>query len=233
MKPKEKKNNAKRKKHRIFSLRCLFYDFVKWTGAIPIWLFFRMKKIRIGKKQKVKGGAIVMSNHIGLLDPIVLHFVYPSRRLWSLAMQELFDLKFWKHFFKAVNCIPVNRENVTIDMYHSVADVLNSGKLLAMFPEGKINFADDAEVKKFKGGVALFAIMNKVPIIPTYIVKKTKKLERQKLVIGEPIYLEHVCDGAPTLRDVERVSEYLHEKEEELVSYYNEKYLSKQKGEEK
>lgn len=233
MKQKEKKNKAKRKKYKIFSIKYLFYDFVKWTGAIPMALFFRMKKIRMGKKQKVKGGAIMMSNHIGLLDPIVLHFVYPLRRLWSLAMQELFDMRFWKHFFKGVNCIPVNRENVTIDMYHSVSDVLSSGKLLAMFPEGKINFEDDAEVKKFKGGVALFAIMNKVPIIPTYIVKKTKKLERQKIVIGEPIYLESICDGVPTLRDVERVSEYLHQKEEELVSYYNDNYLRKKERKQK
>jgi 1-acyl-sn-glycerol-3-phosphate acyltransferase len=144
-------------------------------------------------------------------------------------MKELFETRAKRLFFTASNCIPVDRENVTIDMYHNVADVLSSGKILAMFPEGKINFDEQAEVKKFKGGAALFAIMNKVPVVPVYIVKRTKWYQRQKMVVGEPIYLEEICDGTPSLMDVEKVSEYLHSKEDELVAFYEEKCSKKKK----
>ncbi|MBQ8163356.1 MAG: 1-acyl-sn-glycerol-3-phosphate acyltransferase [Clostridia bacterium] len=218
MNSKEKKKN-KRKKYRTFSIKRFFYDFVKWTGALPMMIFFRMKIYRIGKKEKFKG-ALMMSNHIGLLDPVIIQFVYPFRRLWCLAMKELFTSVPLKLFLKGVNCIPVDRENVTIDMYHSVADVLSSGKIVAMFPEGRINFDKEAEVKSFKGGAALFAILNKVPVIPVYIVKKTKKLERQKVVVGEIIHLENICGKAPTVADLETVSQYLHQKEQELEQYY-------------
>ena len=126
-------------------------------------------------------------------------------------------------------CIPVDRENVTIDMYHDVADVLDSGKLLIIFPEGHINFDEKPDVKNFKGGVALFAIMNKVPVVPVYIVKRQKWYHRQKIVLGEPIHLEKVCGGTPSIRDVDKVSIYLHEKEEELARYYNEKCLKKKR----
>ena len=107
-------------------------------------------------------------------------------------------------------------------MYHNIADVLGSDKLLAIFPEGHINFDEKPEVKNFKGGVALFAIMNKVPVVPIYIVKRKKWYQRQRIVLGEPIHLESICDGIPSIRDVDKVSEYLHQKEEELAKYYYE-----------
>lgn len=219
MSSKNEKKKNKGKKYRTFSIKRLFYDFVKWTGVIPMAIFFRMKIFRIGKKEKFKG-AIMMSNHIGMLDPIVIQFVYPFRRLWCLAMKELFRTPLLTAFLKGVNCIPVDRQNVTIDMYHSVADVLSSGKIVAMFPEGQINFDKEAEIKNFKGGAALFAILNKVPVIPVYIVKKTKKLERQKIIVGELIHLENVCGRTPTLADLEVISEHLHQKEKELEQYY-------------
>lgn len=228
MKQKKEKKQKNKKKYPVLSLRYFIYDFVRLTGVIPALLYFRPKIYRVGKKEKVKG-AIMMSNHIGFTDPMILLICAGWRRLWSLATVELFQKKLSAFFFRVCNCIPVNRENVTIDMYHSIADVLSSDKLLAMFPEGKINVDNEEETKKFKGGIALFAIMNKVPVIPVYIVKKNKWYERQKIVMGAPIHLEEVCGGTPTLRDVEKVSEYLHNKEEELASYYREKCKKKNK----
>lgn len=218
----------KKKKYKVISPRYIPYDFIIVTGAIPMWLFLRPKIYRVGKK-KVKGGGIVMSNHVGLLDVVYLHFCFAGRRMWTLAMKELFDTKAKSTFFKMGNCIPVDRENVSIDMYHKIADVLDSDKLLAIFPEGHINFDKDPEVQSFKSGVALFAIMNKVPVIPVYIVKRQKWYHRQKMVVGEPIHLETICDGAPSIRDVDKVSAYLHQKEEELAIYYHEKCEKKKK----
>ena len=228
MKQKKENKQKRKKKYPIFSFQYLLFDFVKITGAIPTLIYFRPKIYRYGKKEKVKG-AIMMSNHVGFLDPVVLLVCAGIRRIWSLAASDLFVKKSRAWFFKACNCIPVDRENVTIDMYHQIADVLSSNKLLAMFPEGKINVDNEAETKKFKGGIALFAIMNKVPVIPVYIVKKNKWYERQRAVIGEPIHLDEVCGGTPTLRDVDKVSEYLYNKEEELAAYYREKRQKKNK----
>ncbi|MBQ3589040.1 MAG: 1-acyl-sn-glycerol-3-phosphate acyltransferase [Clostridia bacterium] len=193
-----------------------------------MWLYLRPKIYRMGK-EKLKGAGIVMSNHVGLIDIVHLHFCFAGRRMWSLAMKELFETKIKNLFFRMAKCIPVDRENVTIDMYHDVADVLDSGKLLIIFPEGHINFDEKPDVKNFKGGVALFAIMNKVPVVPVYIVKRQKWYHRQKIVLGEPIHLEKVCGGTPSIRDVDKVSIYLHEKEEELARYYNEKCLKKKR----
>jgi 1-acyl-sn-glycerol-3-phosphate acyltransferase len=129
--------------------------------------------------------------------------------------------------FKSFLCIPVDKKNVTIDMYHGISDVLKAGKLLLIFPEGTINASDDAEFMKFKGGVALFAILNKVPVVPIYIVKREKWYQRQRLVIGEPVYLDEALGRVPTPADIEKVSELLQAKEEELASNYKENINAK------
>ena len=112
-------------------------------------------------------------------------------------------------------------------MYHGISDVLKAGKLLLIFPEGTINASDDAEFMKFKGGVALFAILNKVPVVPIYIVKREKWYQRQRLVIGEPVYLDEALGRVPTPADIEKVSELLQAKEEELALNYKEKINAK------
>ena len=226
------KSNEKRKKRKKFRVNTpwiLLYEFIRFTGAIPMAIFMRPKIIRLSKsKQKIKG-AIIMANHATFLDPIMLQYTHIPRRVWSLATKELFSNPLKKFIFKGFLCIPVDRENMNIDTYKSVSSVLQAGKLLAMFPEGRINDEDDAEVKKFKGGVALFAIMNKAPIIPVYIVKKTKWHQRQKIIIGEPVFLENICNGTPSIKDMEYVSEYLHNKEEELANYYETNYAKKER----
>lgn len=223
MKQKKEKN---KNKYPAVSIKYFFYDFVKITGVLPTLLYLRPKFYRVGEKEKVKG-AILMSNHVDFLDPVILLLCAGWRRIWSLCTKDLFKTKLRSAFFRGCNCIPVDRENVTIDMYHQVADVLSSGKLLGMFPEGKINVDNEEEMKKFKGGIALFAIMNKVPVIPVYVVKRKKWYQRQRIVIGAPIHLEKICGRTPTLRDVETVSEYLQSKEEELAIYYREKCKKK------
>ena len=218
------KKNKKRFKSYTFWTFC--YDFIKFTGAIPTWIFFRPKIIRMGKKGKLNS-AILMANHVGFFDPIILQFVFPLRRKWSLATKDFFNNALNRAFFKSFLCIPVDKKNVTIDMYHGISDVLKAGKLLLIFPEGTINALDDAEFMKFKGGVALFAILNKVPVVPIYIVKREKWYQRQQIVIGEPVYLDEALGRVPTPADIEKVSELLQAKEEELASNYKEKINAK------
>lgn len=218
------KKNKKRFKSYTFWTFC--HDFIKFTGAIPAWIFFRPKIIRMGKKGKLNA-AILMANHVGFFDPIILQFAFPLRRKWSLATKDFFNNALNRAFFKSFLCIPVDKKNVTIDMYHGISDVLKAGKLLLIFPEGTINASDDAEFMKFKGGVALFAILNKVPVVPIYIVKREKWYQRQRLVIGEPVYLDEALGRVPTPADIEKVSELLQTKEEELASNYKEKINAK------
>ena len=50
------------------------YDFGKITAVIPCLLWYRMKRLYASPeaKKKIKGGAILISNHSGNVDPIAI-----------------------------------------------------------------------------------------------------------------------------------------------------------------
>ena len=205
------------------------FDFVKVTGAIPVLLVFRPKIIYVyGKKTAdVKGGLLISSNHIGLYDPIILNCVFYKRRLHSLAMSELYSSPLRKWFFDRMHCIPVDRKNFTMRSLHQVNYYLAKEKAVAIFPEGQINPDRQTDVKAFKSGVILMALKNDKPILPVYIVKRKKWFNRQIVAVGRPFDVKEVCGNTPTVDQLNKASELLHEREVELMSFYNSHYKNK------
>ena len=150
----------------------LFYDFVKITAALPGWLWFRTKRVYATEqaKQKIKGGALLISNHSGDIDPIILMFAIWYRRQHFIATTELFDSKLKRFMFEHFRCIEIDRENVSMKVFRQIVDHLQNGKVVSMFPEGHIT--RNEEVQKFKSGVVLMAVTAKKPIVPVYIQKR-------------------------------------------------------------
>lgn len=208
-------------KDNIFSFKYFIYDFIKFTGVIPMALWLRPKVYYKGNKKEVKKqkGILVMSNHTGMLDPVIIHFAFAYRRLWFLALDNLFNTKMKKWFFTRVNCIEVNRENMNISSYNNMVEYLKKDKAVCIFPEGQIE-VNKNELQKFKLGIPFIAIMNKTPVVPTYIVRRKSFWHREKIVVGEPIYLHEYCSEVPTIPEIEKAGEILFKKEQELKEYY-------------
>jgi len=193
-----------------------FYDFVKITAAIPGLLWFRTKKIYASAKakEKIKGGALLISNHSGDFDPIIAMFGVWYRRHHFIATSGLFDSKVKRFLFERFHCIEIDKENVSMKTFREIVDHLQRGKLVSMFPEGHVT--RNEEVQKFKSGVVLMAVTAKSPIIPIYIKKRKSVWQRQRVVIGEPINPTEMFDKMPSLADMEKIAEVLREKESEL-----------------
>lgn len=193
----------------------LFYDFVKATAALPGLVAFRPKIIYENKaaKARIKGGALLVANHFGFFDPIYLQFAVWYRRMHFVCIQDFFDSK-WGWLFKAVHCIPVNRDNIQMSTIRGITDSLKNEKIVAMFPEGHIN-EDPDNLGSFKSGVVLMALRSKKPIIPVYIRPPQRKTDRLMLVIGEPVDVQKICKGAG-MSSIEECAKLLKEKEEGL-----------------
>ena len=88
------------KKNRAISFRYAFFDFVRLTAA-PGLLLFRPKILYISEKakanKKMKGGNLIISNHITMVDPMYLMLGLWRRRHHFVATKELFAGKF-KHW---------------------------------------------------------------------------------------------------------------------------------------
>lgn len=201
-------------KRKLFSY--FFYDFVMITAALPGLLFFRIKKIYVSKKakQKIKKGALLISNHTTNIDPIVLMFAIWYRRHHFIATKELFDRPFKKFLFTNFHCIEIDRENMSVSSFSKIVSHLKDDKLVSMFPEGHITLTE--EVQKFKSGVVLMAYQSKKPIIPVYVKKRKSFFNRQVVIIGEAINVCDLMSKIPTLKEINKVTDILREKESQL-----------------
>jgi len=111
------------------------------------------------------GGVILAANHIGILDgPLV---VAMSRRLcFALAKHDLFTGVLGA-IFTHVGQIAINRRQVDKWAISRSLQVLDSGKVLAVFPEGA---RGAGEMTYAKGGAVYFALVTGAPIVPVAIL---------------------------------------------------------------
>ena len=221
---KKKKQTKKVSKFfQIFDYRVFGYDLVKFTGGLPIVLWYRIKKIFVNKKQKKLLNTkpyLIAPNHNGFTDIMIVANVFWNRRLRFVATKDLYINNFRRFLFnKFFACIEVDKENVSMKTFKEVKDALNRGHCVPVFPEGTI--AKDADsVIEYKSGVVLMALVSKVPILPIYMEKRTKWYKRQRVVIGEFIDLtKYTTSPIPSMEEIKRLTIILHDEECKLKGY--------------
>ena len=209
---------------RIFDPRMWFFDFVKWTGALPLMVVMRTKVIYLhGKRPKgiYRGKFIVASNHISFLDPIIVGTVVKLRRICFVSTKELIDKNPW--FFKAIGCIEIDKENPTVETFKEVKNMLYRGHPVVVFPEGTVVRNEDIQL--FKTGIMMMAMMAESDIIPIYLGKRETFKQRKVAIVGDRIkYSDLFKSPFPTMDDLKAAAEYLREKELELEAKFHELY---------
>ena len=110
----------------------------------------------------------------------------PKRIIHMLAKKELFDNKLSGAFFKSLACISVDRSIHDEKAKSEALDVLKSGNVLGIFPEGTINRTNDI-IMPFKYGAVSFAKKTNVCIIPFAITGSYNIFKRNlKQIYGKP-----------------------------------------------
>lgn len=108
-------------------------------------------------------GAILISNHISGVDPLLLIAACdrPIRFMIAKEEYERFGLN-W--LFKGAGCIPVDRTGRADIAFRQAKRALDSGQILALFPHGKIHL-DHVEPYRVKAGIRRLAQLTKKTII--------------------------------------------------------------------
>ena len=208
-------------------MRYFLYDFVRITAA-PGLLFFRPKKLYLTPKAKedlkFKGGALLISNHVTLVDPMYLMLTIWKRRHHFVATKELFEGKFRTFLFKnAFLCILIDRDNFSMKTFKEIVGHLKMGEVVSMFPEGHVN-VDEKGVNEFKSGMIVMALKSGCPIIPLFIKRRKHWYSRLVIGVGEAINSKDFAKGEiATIEEIDNAAKYLHEQElklEELCNNY-------------
>ena len=114
------------------------------------------------------GPAILISNPTCNID----HFLLQAgcgRKLGFMIAREYYEIWAFQPFCRLIGCIPVNRDGKDTTATRSALRALKEGRVLPLFPEGRILTTSGREIGKGKPGVAFLATRAKVPVIPAYI----------------------------------------------------------------
>jgi 1-acyl-sn-glycerol-3-phosphate acyltransferase len=215
------KNDKEVKKAKLFSFKNIVLDFVRITAA-PGLLWFRPKHIYENEaaKKKIKGAAIVIMNHVGMIDPMYLMLAIWYRRHRFVCKADLMKSKLGGFWLRLFRCIPIDRENASFNSMRQIVDVLKEGNLVSMFPEGQVNLGSEMPAA-FKSGMILMSVQSGAPIIPVYIKPRKHAYERIIAVIGEPFSVTEKYGPRPKFSQIDEAAQYLREKEIKLMELIN------------
>ncbi|MHB1560400.1 MAG: lysophospholipid acyltransferase family protein [Isosphaeraceae bacterium] len=143
------------------------------------------------------GPAILISNHTCGIDHMLLQSSC-RRLLGFMIAREYFESRWLKGICTYIGCIPVNRDGRDVAAIRAALRALGQGRVLPIFPEGRIVPASGRRLGEMRPGVAYIAIRAGVPVVPAYIVGTPETDEilhslvmpsRARVVYGEPIDL--------------------------------------------
>ncbi|MCU7959012.1 MAG: 1-acyl-sn-glycerol-3-phosphate acyltransferase [gamma proteobacterium symbiont of Bathyaustriella thionipta] len=114
-----------------------------------------------------QGPAILVSNHISGLDPILL-IAASKRPLRFMIAREQYERFGLRWLFKAVGCIPVDRDRNPGKALQAAMQTLRNGEVIALFPQGGIHLPH-YQPRKLKRGVVRLAHDTHCPLLATHI----------------------------------------------------------------
>ncbi len=170
--------------------------------AIPILslYLFLFKGVRIRNRKNIryiKGGAIMVSNHVDNLDSVMNALsAFPRKPIFT-SIKDNFNLPVAGKFVSILGTTPIPETPNEIKVFfHELSKQIRKGRIVHFFPEGELIKKDD-EIRAFKKGAFLLAEETNSPVIPVGIKFEKRKSEKKipfigksKIVvsIGKPIY---------------------------------------------
>ena len=150
----------------------------------PIIFLLYRPKIDGYENFPLEGKTIIFSNHLSLMDPILIGCILP-RQVFFMAKMELFRFPIFSWLLKKLGAFPVKRGTADLSAIKHSLQVLKEDKVFGIFPEGTRN--KEGQVKTFSHGVAAIAHKSKAQTVPIAIIGKYEIFKPMKIKIGKPL----------------------------------------------
>lgn len=148
-----------------------------------------------------RGAAIVVSNHISQLDPLLLgeFLIWNGRWPHFLAKSSLFDNRLLAPLLKATGQIPVYRDTAqAADSLLAARQVLSKGRLVVIYPEGTLTRDVLEWPMAAHSGAVRLALQTGAPMIPVGQWGANHALPDKKIKGWRPRrYDISICAGPP------------------------------------
>jgi len=192
---------------RLTLARRLFRHFAKFL----LWLItvFTMRvTVRGMENFPKKGPALVLINHLGDADAVLLGAAIPYP-IDALGKIELHEHPAVGRIFRGYGVIWIHRGRPDRKALHAALEGLAEGRVIAMAPEGRESVTGALE--DGNEGAAFIALKSGAPIVPivmtgtensnTYGHLKRLKRAQVTLTVGKPFTLKESADRRTRLQD--------------------------------
>lgn len=128
-----------------------------------------------------KKAQLLILNHQSMLDIIAMEAIYPGNLAW-IAKVEIARMPFFGELTKATQMISIDRNNPRdiVRVIKEAKQKLDSGRILAIFPEG--TRGPGKQLLEFKSGVKLIAKKLNIKVQPILIKNSSEILGKNLLV---------------------------------------------------
>lgn len=156
------------------TLRLLLYALLWIFARVVFGLWFRLRIV--GRPSPFPRGPLVLaSNHVSYLDPVALGLAL-RRPVTYLVTSDVYDLMAYRPWMWVFGCIRVEENSINVEAMRRALDVLRSGGVVGIFPEGGIS--DDGRLKAGQLGVASLLLQGGAPVLTAAIVGTFDALPR-------------------------------------------------------
>jgi len=124
-------------------------------------------EIRGKENLPLTGGMVIASNHIGILDIIMVYFVIDRTDLFIPVAEKWEKIGWIRLLGKQLNFLFVDRYNPDLKALRKMIALMQDGKCLVIAPEG--TRSRTGSLSEGKPGVAYLAARSGFPVIPVAI----------------------------------------------------------------
>ncbi len=140
--------------------------FLRLLSWLLMHSVYRIKKVDLDKIPK-EGPALIVCNHVSFFDPPILLGILP-RPARFIMWHSFYDLPIAGRLFKWLKTIPIGNARERADLiplaYDKIAEELEAGHLVVIFPEGHIT--KTGELNNFQPGIDKILKRTPVPVVP-------------------------------------------------------------------
>ena len=115
-----------------------------------------------------QGGVLLLGNHLSFVDWAMIQIACP-RSVHFVMHKSIYELWYLKWFLKLFGCIPITSGSSSQQSLEAVAELLNEGKVVCLFPEGLLSRT--GHLAQFRKGYERAAMLanDTVHIVPFYL----------------------------------------------------------------
>lgn len=191
--------------------RSFLYTLARILSRLLSPLFFPVRYYGVEHIRKAEAPYVLVSNHMSLLDPVLLAIAVKRYELRFIGKRELGSNPVTAWLFKKMHMISVSRHMTDMAAMRASNQALRAGHALAIFPEGT-RTQPDRMMMQVESGFALIALRNRVPLYPAYIHGKPGPFRVTRVYFLPPLDYRHIAEKGTSKEACDELSALLRER---------------------